>query len=719
MLAPNPSLLYLLTPLIATTISFILIVFILSQNRKGLSRWIFCALVASVGLWSLFVYAMRSSPDVQHALIWDRVASVAAISTFVFYYHFTVIYTNAKRQKWFVVIAYLLLGVTVVLNTRGLIIKDILVENYGYTPVQGPLTYLLSAMTLPLIAGGVYNLLRRYSTSIKYEEKNRLLVLVIAILFPIAGAAFDAFTKLPPLLIWGQIILCMVYSVALLRFHLFDIRVVIRKSAAYLLTSTIIAILITGLILIFNQLLGKGHFTVWLYIILLLLVTIGVQGIWLQLQNLVDRLFFRERYDFLRELEHFSQEAHDISDLNKLGSSLVDLIGRSLKTTGVRLFVSDEFGFFNLIASTGEYVPVVSFQSNNPLIRWMSRNKQVVYRHQIDIIPQLQSLTVKERAILADMDVELFVPLRNNKDELIGLLTLARKRSEQSYTAEDLRRISTVSNRVAIELENARLYARETSMRMEMQRQNEQKTEFLHHVAHELKTPLTAIISSSELVTSEELMVNPEQKERLLTNINRSAWLMDKRVGELLDLARIQIGTLELKLEPVDVSEMAHDLTSQLAALFKNKEQAIDVNIPDDLPKVRADKERVEEIMINLLSNANKFSPAQGKIVVRASALRNRVIVEVKDSASLISDEDKMRIFNAYYRGGTDEDRQRISGLGLGLAISKSLIELHHGEIGVKNEDKSGNIFYFTLPIWGVGDEKQNESTSSVSREGV
>jgi K+-sensing histidine kinase KdpD len=381
----------------------------------------------------------------------------------------------------------------------------------------------------------------------------------------------------------------------------------------------------------------------------------------------------------------------------------------------VQLFVSDEFGYFNLIASTGQYIPVVSFQSNSPLIRWMSRNKEILYRHQIDVIPQLQSLTARERTILTTMGVELFIPLRNNKDELIGLLALAKKRSEQPYSGDDVRRISTVSNRVAIELENARLYARETSIRMEMQRQNEQKTEFLHHVAHELKTPLTAIISSSELVTSEELMVNPEQKARLLTNINRSAWLMDKRVGELLDLARIQIGTLELKLEPVSVNEMAHDLTSQLSALFKNKEQTIEVDIQETLPKVRADKERVEEILINLLSNANKFSPAQGNIVVRASALRNRVMVEVKDSAPLISDEDKMKIFNAYYRGGTDEDRQRISGLGLGLAISKSLIELHHGEIGVRNEDNLGNIFYFTLPIWGVGDEQRTESTPTVS----
>jgi len=110
-----------------------------------------------------------------------------------------------------------------------------------------------------------------------------------------------------------------------------------------------------------------------------------------QLQNLVDRLFFRERYDFLRELEHFSQEAHDISDLNKLGSSLVDLIGRSLKTTGVRLFVSDDSDSLISLLQPGSMFPVVSFQSNKSADQMDERNKQVVLSTSNRYIPQLQS----------------------------------------------------------------------------------------------------------------------------------------------------------------------------------------------------------------------------------------------------------------------------------------------------------------------------------------
>ena len=148
-----------------------------------------------------------------------------------------------------------------------------------------------------------------------------------------------------------------------------------------------------------------------------------------------------------------------------------------------------------------------------------------------------------------------------------------------------------------MELENARLYTLETMMRQELEMQDAQKTEFLHSVAHELKTPLTAIISSSELMSTDGEAVTPSIKERLVANINRSAWLMDRRVGELLDLAKIQIGNLKLQLQPLEISVVIDEVVSQLSSLFKNKGQSLTVEIQDSLPQVKADKERVNKLL--------------------------------------------------------------------------------------------------------------------------
>ncbi|MDP2919080.1 MAG: ATP-binding protein, partial [Dehalococcoidia bacterium] len=502
-------------------------------------------------------------------------------------------------------------------------------------------------------------------------------------------------------------------TVAIMRYHLLDIRIMVRKSVAYLLTSTVVAIPYVGVIILFN-IYFQENLPIWAQFILLFGLALVLQAVWQRVQNLVDRWFYRERYDFLQELEHFSQEAHDISNLGELGSSLVSLISRAFQTTNVHLLLMNEAGNLRTVAFTGNFSRQISFYRRSLLIQWFGKNRGILLRQQLELDPQLQSLTAREKADIDDGGIELFIPLKTNTGELVGLQLMGPKRSEQPYSDEDLRRILTVTSRMAVELENARLYALETSMRMELQRQNEQKTEFLHHVAHELKTPLTAVISSSELMTADSIVNIPfEQRERLLNNINRSAWLMDKKVSELLDLARIQIGRVELDLEPLDLHGVIDDLTSQLSSLFKNKEQSIETQVDPSLPLVKADKERTTEIILNLLSNANKFSPAGGHILVLAHEQDgNMVQVEVKDTAPVINEEDRARIFDPYYRGGTAEDQQRVSGLGLGLAISKSLVTLQQGEIGVSSEEGKGNIFYFTLPIWKEEESSTNDFSS-------
>jgi len=115
---------------------------------------------------------------------------------------------------------------------------------------------------------------------------------------------------------------------------------------------------------------------------------------------------------------------------------------------------------------------------------------------------------------------------------------------------------------------------------------------------------------------------------------------------------------------------------------------------------VEADRERVDQILSNLLSNANKFSPSGSSIAVRAKARNNSVVVQVDDSAPTITEEEKTKIFDPYYRGEDADRRARVPGIGLGLALCKQLVELHHGRIWVEAKPEGGNIFAFTLPIW-------------------
>lgn len=698
---PISNLSYLLPPLIAAFCFFILLVVVLaSKGRRKLGHRLFSIFLLTVSLGSIFTFFMRSSPSVEESLPWDKAVAAMILISSALYYHFTLTYTNSKKNRRLTIGTYVFILLAVALAPTNLLIDHMTLQSYGYAYTPGLLLFPMALFAYFLMAMGLYTLIKAYRASSLYEERNRYIYIAIAALFPVIGTIIDFFPSVYPMAILGNVIFCLLTTIAILKYHLLDIYLVIRKGLAYVIMSTIVAVPYVGIIILFNNLVGSNTISTWGYPAILVVLALLLQPLWQIVQRVVDKWFYRERYDFLKQLEYFSQEAHDISDLKRLGSSLVGLVRQALQTSSVHLLLRSEYGDFSVVSSAGADTPELTLKDHSPLLRWLQSNKGIIRQQDLDIVPQLQSLSTKERNDLNDVGAELFVPLKTNKDELVGMLILGEKLSQQFYSDEDKRLISTVAKRVAIELENARLYTLETMMRQELEMQDAQKTEFLHSIAHELKTPLTAIISSSELMSTDGEAATPSIKERLVANINRSAWLMDRRVGELLDLAKIQIGNLKLQLQPLEISVVIDEVVSQLSSLFKNKGQSLTVEIQDSLPQVKADKERVQQVLLNLLSNANKFSPTGGAVMLRTREADSSILVEVADSATAVSKEDRDKLFDAYYRGGSEDERQRVPGLGLGLAISRRIVELHQGNIWVESEPGKGNTFIFSLPIW-------------------
>jgi signal transduction histidine kinase len=694
----NPG--YLLPPLVAATISLVMVTLVLLKARRGLSTWLFCGLSINIVVWNFLIFGMRSSPDVDRAVIWIRIHFVVGFAIYILYYHFTRVYTNTKGQKLTVAAAYSLLLITALLAPTNLLIQGIRLESYGYAPILGTIGKLLAMVGLPFLGIAIYNLFRRYKFSQSYEERNRLLYLTIAPLFPVLGSILDGFTNLPPAGIWANMLFCVICSIGIFRYHLLDIQFIIRKSLAYLLASAIVALPYVGVLVLLSQVLGAAVAPWWVHTIIILLLAIVLRPLSDWMQHPIDKLFYRERYDLLRALGNFAQEAHDISDLNQLGSSLVNIISQALHSSGVYLLLPSSSGDFGIVSSTGEKKESrLSLDSDNFLLQWLQSSQGLLHRRELAVVPQLQSLSAKNMKELNKIRAELFVPLKTREGNLIGLIILGEKLSQQLYSEEDEHLILTVASRMAVELENARLFESEKTARKELEKQNEQKTEFLHSIAHELKTPLTAILSSSELL-SEEKSIAPSLIKRLSENIRQSADRMDRRVSELLDLARMQTEEPRLTLEPLEIGLVITDVASQLDILFKNKGQTLALEIPRSLAKVNGDKGRLEQVLTNLLSNANKFSPAGSNIVLRAREADRKVIVEVEDTAEALTEVERGKVFNPYYRGEDADKRERLPGLGLGLAISKKLVELHYGEIWVKGNKGRGNTFGFSLPAY-------------------
>jgi PAS domain S-box-containing protein len=243
-----------------------------------------------------------------------------------------------------------------------------------------------------------------------------------------------------------------------------------------------------------------------------------------------------------------------------------------------------------------------------------------------------------------------------------------------------------------VKLEEA--YEKERRLRQELQIEVQRRVEFTRALVHELKTPLTPIMSSSDLLVSG---LKEEPWLSVAQNIQRGAINLNRRIGELLDLARGEIGMLRLNPKRVDILKLLQHVGSEMSAVASSNGQFLKVELPDTLSSPWADSDRLRQVTQNLLVNATKFTPEGGTITLRAKEENGSIVVEVQDTGYGIPEEEQRRLFRPYHR--QTGDREHLSGLGLGLALCKNLVQLHGGRIWVRSQEGKGATFSFSIPI--------------------
>ena len=239
------------------------------------------------------------------------------------------------------------------------------------------------------------------------------------------------------------------------------------------------------------------------------------------------------------------------------------------------------------------------------------------------------------------------------------------------------------------------LYQLEIELREELEAERRTRIEFTRVLVHELKTPLTPMLASSQLLLEE--LHGEETLLRLAKNISLGTLNLSNRVDELFDLMRGETGKLRLEIESVDPLPLLQIAADAIAPMASSNGHSLILDLPPFLPSVRADQGRLQQIILNLLNNASKFTPKGGEITLRARKNDDALVVEVQDTGHGITKEEHERIFDPYHR--VENDRQRFSGMGLGLALCKKLVELHGGQIWVKSRPNEGSTFGFSLPL--------------------
>ena len=237
----------------------------------------------------------------------------------------------------------------------------------------------------------------------------------------------------------------------------------------------------------------------------------------------------------------------------------------------------------------------------------------------------------------------------------------------------------------------------------EHKQESEAKLHFTNAISHELKTPLTPIISSGKLLV-EQLASKGSDEYRLAKNILDGARTLSSRLDELLKLIKGEMGLIRVNPEPLDAEGLLRRVAEACVAMFNDKKQEFHLELAIPLPYVVADEERTEQVLLNLLSNAHKFTPEGGRVVLKARVEANTLVIEVEDTGPGISIERQKMLFQPYSHSSDS------LGLGLGLAICRQLVELQGGKIWCRSQPGLGSIFGFSLPV--VRKREEHESTN-------
>jgi signal transduction histidine kinase len=250
----------------------------------------------------------------------------------------------------------------------------------------------------------------------------------------------------------------------------------------------------------------------------------------------------------------------------------------------------------------------------------------------------------------------------------------------------------------------------------ELEEESLAKTQILSTVTHELKTPLSSITGYIDRMLLRRDRVGPlnERQERYLETVQRNGRRLKALIDDLLDVSRIESGSLDLNLVELDVQREIEEVACSLQDQINEKRQHLVLNISTNLPRLKADELRFSQILTNLLSNACKYSPEGATTTITAEEQDGLMRIDVSDTGVGISEADRSRLFSKFFRVDNSSTSQ-VSGTGLGLFITKSIIEAHGGLIQVRGDERKGTTFSFTLPIENSGDVVRDTGVSAES----
>jgi signal transduction histidine kinase len=333
-------------------------------------------------------------------------------------------------------------------------------------------------------------------------------------------------------------------------------------------------------------------------------------------------------------------------------------------------------------------------------------DKETVHVHDLKVEVETEFPHSKPRQAMSGVRTLLATPLLPN-GRAFGAIVI-RRDEVRPFSHRQIELLRTFADQAVIAIENVRLFQEIQKKSGELETANERlkdldrlKSDFLSNVSLELRTPLTAIKGAVDLLLREVPGRLTESQNHYLTRVRSNTQHLAGLINDLLDIAKIDEAKVELKGERVSVGGLLHEVMETVKPMAADKSVLLEVEVPEPSVLVWADRDKVTQVLTNLIGNAIKFTSPHGTVTVSASKDGTEwAQVSVSDTGPGISAEECQKIFEKFYQV-SESGGPKPKGTGLGLAISKALVELHGGKLWLESEEGRGSTFSFTLPVSG------------------
>ncbi|OGH45919.1 MAG: hypothetical protein A3B47_00800 [Candidatus Levybacteria bacterium RIFCSPLOWO2_01_FULL_39_24] len=709
---------YPLSALINFITSIILGIVVFIRNPKNKINYSFSLFAFAVALWSSSYFFWQIATNYNNAIFWSRMLMAFAIFIPAFYIHFVLALLKiVKEKKTFLLLTYGIFSFFFAINaTSPYFVSNVIpISDFRFWPTPGLFFHPFLIVWFVYVIYATYLLYAAQNKETGLKKIQTRYILLGMIIGFIGGSTNYLLWYGIPIAPFGNILVSVYVALtayAIVKHRLFDIRFIIARAIAYIILVFILGafysagIFILGAVFIGNS--GNYNSQLITSMILALVMAFSFQPIRAYLERATDKIFFKNNYN--------SNEL--LSKLTRILASTLRLDDLSRKTLN-QLFntMHISWGTFYI------------FQENHPSMSIsggvVDKNKydekkmhQICENKKIMIFEEEEN--EKNKEMMRNLKTSIILPLHVG-EKMHGLLFLGDKKSGDIYFSKDIEVLKIFGPEVSVALENAKAYEeirrfnitlkeevnRATedlkNANVKLQEMDKLKDEFVSLASHELRTPMTVIKSYLWLMLDKNNVKSLSEKQRMYVDrAYSSTQRLINLVNDMLNVSRIESGRLTLVMKSVDLGELISSVYAEM--LPKAQEQKINLQfaIPlQSLPKVSADPERVEQVLINLIGNSLKFTPEEGtiKIEINHNPKEATEIVSISDNGKGINQEDMSKLFQKFSMVGTNYlIKQNSQGTGLGLYLSKSIIELMNGKIWAESEGiGAGSKFSFTL----------------------